>query len=364
MTRKIGVGIVGVTPGRSWATITHIPALKGLPGYEITAVANTSQESSDKAAAEYNIPKAYPNAAAMAQDPNIDLITITVKVPHHKQLVDAALDGKKMIYCEWPLGNGLAEAKAMAVRARDLGVRTAVGLQARSSPVIRYVRDLVRDGYVGRVLSTTLIGTVFSSVPDVQEDQAYLYEKKNGANGLTIPFGHTIDALCWVLGEFREVSATLAVQRDTFVVQETGETRSNDTDDQIVVGGILENGAVASAHYRSSHARGTRLLWEINGTEGDLRITGPSGHIQMSDLTLCGGRGEDQSLSEMTVPASYRTVPPELDGKVVTVAEAYARFAKGPDASDPVPDFDEAVKRHRLIDAIERSSTTGRRIKL
>jgi predicted dehydrogenase len=269
-----------------------------------------------------------------------------------------------MIYCEWPLGNGLAEAEALAKRAKELGVRTAVGLQARSSPTIRYVRDLIRDGYVGEVLSTTLVGSGISQGATMSEVYAYLYDRKTGANQFTISFGHTIDALCWCLGEFREVWASLEMRRKTWTVEETGEVRPFNVDDQIVVGGVLQNGVVVSAHYRGGLSRGTNLLWEINGTEGDLQITADGGQVQAFDLTLLGGRGEDKSLSVMEIPAKYRTVPAEIEGFAVNVAEAYARFAEGPSAVDQIPDFDEAVKRHRLLDAIERSAATGERIKL
>ena len=64
-----------------------------------------------------------------------------------------------MQFCEWPLGSKLAEAEEIAVRAKQVSARTAVGLQARCSPTVRYVRDLIRDGYVGEVLSTTLVGS-------------------------------------------------------------------------------------------------------------------------------------------------------------------------------------------------------------
>ncbi|CAE6780198.1 Gfo/Idh/MocA family protein [Xanthomonas arboricola] len=364
MKDKIRVGIVGVTPGRSWATVTHIPALQALPDYEIVAVANSHQASSEKAAKEFGIPKAFPSAAALAHDPDVDVVAVTVKVPFHKELVNAALDGKKQIYCEWPLGNGLVEAEAMAGRARELGIATAVGLQARSSPTIRYVRDLIRDGYVGKVLSSTLVGSAISNGATAPESLAYMFDQKNGASSFTIAFGHAIDALCWVLGEFREIDATLQTRCPTFIVEETKEVRPNDTHDQIVVGGVLENGTVVSAHYRGGLSRGTNLLWEINGTEGDLRITAPHGHLQMAELTLHGGRDDDSALSVMEIPAKYRTVPAELAGPAVAVAEAYARFAKGADTVEPPPDFDEAVKRHRLLDAIERSAATGTRIKL
>jgi predicted dehydrogenase len=89
---KIRVGIIGVTPGRSWAAISHIPALRALSAYEIVAVANSNAASSKAAATAFGIPHAHSNAAELARDPDVDLVVVTVKVPQHKALVDAALD--------------------------------------------------------------------------------------------------------------------------------------------------------------------------------------------------------------------------------------------------------------------------------
>ncbi|MGI4946907.1 MAG: Gfo/Idh/MocA family protein [Janthinobacterium lividum] len=359
--KRTGVGIVGLTPGRSWAATAHVPALGALPGYALVGVANSSLDSAQRAAEACGIPHAFADAAALARDPAVDLVTVAVKVPHHRTLVDAALDAGKMVYCEWPLGRTLEEAEDMAARARAVGVRTAVGLQARSSPVIRYVRDLVRDGYVGEVLSTTLVGSAMIQAASAPERQTYLYDRVNGATAFTIPFGHALDALCWVLGDFREVEAMLETRRRTFTVQETGKQRPMNADDQIVVGGVLESGAVVCAHYRGGLSRGTNLLWEINGTAGDLRITADNGHMQMFELSLWGGRGAEAGLSRMDVPQRYRTGPAELTGFAINVGEAYARFGEGPDAADPVPDFDDAVKLHRLLDTIARAAATGQR---
>jgi predicted dehydrogenase len=71
----------------------------------------------------------------------------------------AALNAGKPVLCEWPLAMDLAEAEELATSASDRGVRTAVGLQGRSAPAVRYLRDLVADGYIGDVLSTTLVAS-------------------------------------------------------------------------------------------------------------------------------------------------------------------------------------------------------------
>src|SRR3712207_2558586 len=180
MTR-LGVGIVGLAPGQSWSARTHLPALRALPDYDVVAVANSTLDSSRAAAQALGIPHAFANATDLAADPDVDLVAVTVRVDRHRKAVDAALEAQKMVYCEWPLGVDLTDAVAMADRARQAGVRTAVGLQARSTPTIRYVRDLVRDGYVGEVLSSTLIGSMASQGGTELAENVYTNDRAQGA---------------------------------------------------------------------------------------------------------------------------------------------------------------------------------------
>src|SRR5438477_3954388 len=102
---------------------------------------------------------------------------------------------------------------------------------------------------------------------------AYLKDKNNGATMLSIALGHAADALCYCLGEVRELSATMALRRKSFTIVETGESKPMTAEDQIAVSGLLGSGTPFSIHYRGGRSRGTNLLWEINGTEGDLQVT-------------------------------------------------------------------------------------------
>lgn len=77
-----GVGIVGLTPGRSWAARAHVPA-----------------QTAANAAQALDIPRSYASADELVAD----------------------LAVGKAVYCEWPLGNGLADAEAMADTARRVG---------------------------------------------------------------------------------------------------------------------------------------------------------------------------------------------------------------------------------------------------
>src|SRR6059036_1297342 len=325
--KRIRVGIIGANPDHGWAAEAHIPALKSLADdFEITALSTSRRESADAASTRFGVPLAFDNHEDLVNRADVDVVAITVKVPHHLELATAALDAGKAVYCEWPLGNGLIEAQTLAALAKKQGVLAVAGLQARSAASVAYVRDLIRQGYVGEVLSTTLIGSGMGWGPMVEPFNVYLNDKKNGATMLSIALGHAADALCNCLGEVRELSATMTLRRKTFTIAATGESKPMTADDQVLVSGLLEGGATFSIHYRGGVSRGTNLLWEINGTEGDLQLTAAGGQAQIFEMTVRGGRGAQSSLEVLPVPEKYWWSPPQ--GPSTNVAQAYARFAR------------------------------------
>src|SRR5881296_2231522 len=188
--KRIRVGIIGANPDRGWAAEAHIPALKSLSNdFEITALSTSRRESADAASKLFGVPFAFDNHQDLVNSAIVDVVAITVKVPYHLELATAALDAGKAVYCEWPLGNGLKEAETLAVLVKKKGVLAVAGLQARSAPAVAYVRDLVEQGYVGDVLSTTLVGSGMGWGPTVEPFNIYLNDKKNGATMLAIAVG-------------------------------------------------------------------------------------------------------------------------------------------------------------------------------
>src|SRR3989475_9173516 len=231
--KRIRVGIIGAGPDRGGTKQAYIPALKSLSDdFEITALSTTRRESADAAGKLFGVSAAFDNHQELVTSPTVDVVAVTVKVPHHLELATAALEAGKAVYCEWPLGNGLKEAETLAALAKERGALAVVGLQARSAPAVAYVRDLIKHGYVGDVLSTTMIGSGMGWGPTVEPFNVYLNDKKNGATMLSIALGHAADALCHCLGEVRELSATMAVRRKSFTIAETGESKPMTAEDQ------------------------------------------------------------------------------------------------------------------------------------
>ncbi len=366
MERRFRVGIVGLSAKRGWATTAHVPALRALSDYfELVGVANTSLTSAESAAAAFGLPRAYESAAALIASPDIDVVIVTVKVSHHREVVTAALQNRKSVYCEWPLGNGLTEALELARLANDKKILAVVGTQAIASPEVQFVRKMVADGYVGEVLSSTYIGAGFTWGDDVSLGEAYAMDSKNGATLLSVIGGHAIAAVHSALGQLREVAAVLSQRRRTVRVTETGETIPMRTPDQVLVSGVLQCGAPLSMQLRGGLPRGTRLLWEINGTEGDLRITAKSEQvpvINISPLRVEAGRRDEVGYSELEIPSSYYF---GLEDALAArnVAGLYRLMAQDlRHGTHAAPDFEDAVSLHKTLHAIEQSAETGKRV--
>ena len=126
-TNPIKVGIVGVHPDKGWATTAHIPALKALPQFRITAVSHNRQDVAEASALKFGADRGHSTTDELVNDPNVDLVVVTVKVPHHLELVSKALEADKAVFSEWPLGMNLSDAEKMLAFATGREVRMLLG---------------------------------------------------------------------------------------------------------------------------------------------------------------------------------------------------------------------------------------------
>jgi predicted dehydrogenase len=271
----------------------------------------------------------------------------------------AGLKAKKAVLCEWPLGATLAEAQEMASFAKEQGVKTIVGLQARSDPTLMYARDLINQGYIGEVLTANL-SVISQQALERGPGRIWQGDKRNGANTLTIAGGHAIDGMCFVLGEFDEVASRVHTRIKAWKSTETGQDVPVDSPDSISIAGVLKSGAEVSVQVAAIpfNPSGTRL--EIYGREGTMVISAPRA-FNIGPNVLYASKGSDP-LAEMAPPDKYTVVPEGTPpGSPRNVAQAYARAADAFGAGSGFEvDFDLAVTRHKLIDAMERSSAGQR----
>lgn len=361
---KIRVGIVGLQSGRSWAAVAHVPALRSLSDeFEIVGVANSSLKSAKGAASQCGISHAFTDVAELVASPDIDLVVVTVKVPAHFDIVRAAIESGKHVFCEWPLGRNLAEAEALTTLARQNGVKTFTSMQARVTPAMLHMKRLVDEGFVGEVMSSRVTGwgRIWGATIADLKNEAYLLDNNNGASLLTIPFAHTLAAVQDVLGNIDTLSSVLATRSPKVLALETGQHVPMDVADQIIVAATLTNGAPLVMHYQGGEPRGMDgFVWDIHGTEGDLRMTGPTGHTQIVPLTIAGRSKEEKELRSIAIPGDGIVLADLVPGNILRV---YRRLADDlRNATQTASTFEDALRLHHLIHCIETSAREGRHI--
>ncbi|KAF1977240.1 NAD(P)-binding protein [Bimuria novae-zelandiae CBS 107.79] len=291
----------------------------------------------------------YADPTEIASDPNVDIVAVSVNVPGHYALTKPAIEAGKDVFVEWPLSRNLADPEEIVQLAKEKGIKTMVGLQGRQNPSVLKAKEIVESGQLGEILTTTMFGHGGIFGPTVEEGLLYLLPVENGANLLTIPFRHAADALCYVLGEIKDITATL--------VKKTAH-------DHVTVTGRLANGGgVVSATYVGGTSRdGRDFVWEIIGTNGSLLLEGPKqdGHIQTNQPTVKIARS-DPAVSSTTAHLENVEIA-DMSGIPHNVGKAWdAWIGVGLDKGHRAPTFEDALVRHKMIDAIYRSAEKGTR---
>jgi predicted dehydrogenase len=302
---------------------------------------------------------AFDDYHKMVASPEIDAVAVVVRVPSHYAPTKAALEAGKHVYCEWPLGRTTAEAVDLAALAKAKGLVTAVGLQARVNPAVMHMKELVEAGYVGEVMAVH-VSLMREGVLTRPSNRTWQRDAELGANTLTIANGHTVDAMRFVTGDFRRLSAVVATQAKQWL--DTGANTWLDvtSPDNVLVSGTLASGAVASVHIGAIPYAGSGYRMEIYGRDGTLVVSGEDSP-QLSAVSLHGAKGGNK-LALIPIPERFTVAAASTpSGEATNVGQMYTLFARAiRDGKSHQPDFETAVDLHRLVDAIKQASDDGR----
>jgi len=366
MADKIRLGLIGASVRGTWSARSHLPAVRASADVELTAVCTTKADSAEAARRAWGARLAFDDYREMIASPEIDAVAVVVRVPSHYAPTKAALEAGKHVYCEWPLGRTTAEAVELASLAKDKRLVTAVGLQARVNPALMHMKELVEAGFVGEVMAVH-VSLMREGVLSRPSHRTWQRDAELGANTLTIANGHTVDAMRFVTGDFRRLSAVVATQAKQWLDTGTSTWLDVTSPDNVLLSGRLANGAVASFHVGAIPFAGSGYRMEIYGRDGTLVATGEDSP-QLSEVFLHGAKGSD-TLAPMPVPERFTFAAPGTpSGEALNVGQMYTQFAqsiRGPairDGETCQPSFETAVDLHRLVDAIKQASDNGREV--
>ncbi len=356
MEATLRVGIIGANARGGWAADSHVPAIQGLDGLKLEAVATSRQDTADEAAHAFGIDKAYPSGDALIADPDIEIVTVATRVPDHRALVLAAIAAGKHVYTEWPLGRGLAESEEMARAAAAAGVHHAIGLQLRASPAVLEARARLRSGAIGRVLSLSAFSSTAGFGPDVPEQFLYLEDPAAYANLVTIQGAHSLDLMTLLGGMPASFSARLSRQFPAIRAGENKQVRRRETFDHVLVHGGSAEGAPFALEVAGGRRGETPFSLAIQGEAGALLLDGgaPRG-LQSGRIGLLQD-GERVAVDEGELNS--------LPDAAVNVAGVYARLRDDVrQGVHEVTGFEHAVQLTRLFENLFASAREGREVR-
>ena len=363
MGNKIRLGLIGASIKGGWSARSHLPAILANNEIELTAVCTTKAESAEATREAYGASFGFSDYREMLVSSDIDAVAVVVRVPSHYEPTRAALEAQKHVYCEWPLGRTTKEALELLELAKDKGVKTATGLQARVNPALIHMKNLISDGYVGRVMSVQ-VSLMRDGILSRPSNRSWQRDESLGANTLTIANGHTIDSMRFVVGDFSRLSAMISTQADKWFETDTNELVSVSSPDNVIINGFLYSGAIVSSQVSEVPFAGSGYRMEIHGSEGTLVATSRNAP-QLGEVFLSGAKKKNK-LSIITVPDILgHVVGEKVVGEALNVGLMYSAFVESiRENKTSHPTFETALELHRLIDGIKQSSDSGHEIEL
>ena len=254
MANKLGWGLVGAsTIAREWM----IGAIRAQAGNQVVAVMSSDAARGQAYAEANGITNTYTSLDALLADPEVDAVYIsTTNELHAEQAVAAAAAGKHVL-CEKPLALTLHDAQAIIDACRKAGVVLGTNHHLRNAATHRAIRDLLRDGAIGK----PLFARVFHAVSLPAHLQGWRINKPAAGAGVILDITvHDADTLRFILD---------AEPVEAMAMTPPARMASGDIEDGVMAVLSFDNGVLAQLHdaFTVKHA-GTGI--EIHGTEGSL----------------------------------------------------------------------------------------------
>ena len=154
--RKIKWGVMGTADIFARDTANGMMEAENCQMY---AIAGRNPEKTETFRKRYGFEKAYGSYAELLEDPDVEAVYIPLPNTFHREWVIRALQAKKHVLCEKPLGISAAESAEMYAAARENGVWLMEAFAYMHSPFVAAVKAELDQGTIGdlRYLESQLI---------------------------------------------------------------------------------------------------------------------------------------------------------------------------------------------------------------
>jgi len=362
MAATVRVGIAGTS---WWADSMYLPALADHPQADVRAVAGTRPSHTREFAARWRIPSAYDSVETMLDAEPLDALIVATPNRSHFPIARAALERGLHVLCEKPVGMSSVEARQLADLAAAKGVTTMVPFTYRNMPAMRYLKELVDEGYIGQPYHLNMR---YYAGYGRGGEYAWRFDLDVAGAALAGDLGsHLVYLARWYFGEVESVTAEFgyAVPRAS---RPDGTDYPRGEDSAIILLRFV-NGATGALHVSSvahepSSFNQLQSL-ELHGSEGTLHHANDWNAVQ----GVAGARAGEASVRDLPIPDRHWGGAPHDDAHetykhVFRHQDAQARaFVSAISRGEPVsPDLADGLAVQRIVDAAGISAREGRRV--
>lgn len=378
----IGAGMAGRTHANAWRQATTIYDPHKLPQLRYAAICDAYEPFAQDAARAYGYDKAVTDWHEIAEDPEIDVVSIVVANSLHREIALELIKAGKHVLCEKPLTDNLDDARAMAEAAAAADVVTGVGFGYRRQPGIAEIAKLAEDGALGDIVHFTGRYTCDYGA-DPNTPTAWRYKGPMGSGALGDVGSHLIDTAEFVCGPIKSVSgaafttaitmrppAVQGVSGGRGIATDAKATEKVENDDAAIFTAHFESGAVGSLTVsRVTVGDPNQLEFEVSGTKAKAAFDmSRAAEIKLADNA--GARGLTGSRRILVGPdfpyfrdgssMAFAGVGVTQIDQFTYQARAFLDQVAGIDEGlAKVPGFDHGYRAMRIQAAVAESAANG-----
>jgi predicted dehydrogenase len=342
----------------------------------LKVICGRNEENVRKAAQKYGWEEYDTSWERVVERKDIDLVDVSVPGNMHAPIAIAAANAGKMVLCEKPLANTLAEARQMYEAVQKNKVPHALCHNYRFAPAVQLAKQLIDEGRIGKIyhfrgtyLQDWIVDPNFPLVWRLQKEVA-----GSGAHGDLN--AHLIDMARFLVGEIAEVSGMM----ETFIKQRPKLAASDDrlggvassemgevtVDDAALFLVRFENGAIGSIEAtRFALGRKNYNRFEINGSKGSLvfnmeRMNELEVYLQDDPPHIRGFRVVQASDSMHPFMSAWWPVGHIIGYEHTFINLVYTMLKKFDKGEEFKPNFEDGVRNQAVLEAVDISSQQKR----
>src|SRR5262245_55721504 len=212
MKRKLNIAMIGhrfmgKAHSNAWRQAGRFFDLPVEPVMKV--ICGRDEEAVKSAADKYGWQEHSTSWQQVVARSDIDVIDICTPGDLHMPIAVAAAEAKKVIFCEKPLANTLADAESMLDAVRSNGCSHALCQTYRRAPAVVIAKHLIEEGRIGELYRYR--GSYLQDwIVDPEFPRVWRLEKAvSGSGALGDLVSHTADLSRFLVGEITAVAGSL-----------------------------------------------------------------------------------------------------------------------------------------------------------